>query len=115
MPEVSLTRDEIEDLVINNATKHPKYKEMLLADPKGMVEKQLNNKLPEDLDIKVVEEGPNTVYVRLPYNPQSGEELSDADLEAVAGGKGDATYSCNEAKGGFNTHNEFASGVTVEK
>ena len=45
------------------------------------------------------------MVVVLPHLPQEGDELADADLEAVAGGKsdssesGDPSYTCNNADG----------------
>ena len=110
MATVSLTRSEIEEIVVSNASKHPKYRDALMADAKGVIEKQLNNELPSSLSVKVVQEDANTIYIVLPHAVAEGAELSDADLETVAGGKDD-TYTCNEAIGGFNTRNEFSASV----
>lgn len=106
----ALTRAEIEEIVIENATKHEKYREALLSDPKKTVETQLNNTLPENVSVEVVQETPTKIFIRLPHVVAEGAELSDEDLEQVAGGKDD-TYSCNEAIGGFNTRNEFSASV----
>ena len=113
-----LTRDAIEEIVIGNAAKHPQYREALLKNPKKVIETQLNNKLPDGLNVKVVQETGDTIYLRLPHNISEGAELSDTDLEQVAGGKGGSdssgsTYTCNEAEGGFNTRNEFSSSVSL--
>lgn len=118
MATVSLSREEIEDIVVTNATKHPQYREALLKNPKQVIETQLNNKLPDGLNVKVVEETGDTIYLRLPNVVTEGSELSDTDLEQVAGGKGESdsstnNYNCNEAEGGFNTRNEFSSGSRV--
>jgi len=110
MATEALSREEIEEIVIENAGKHPKYREALLADPKKTVETQLNNTLPENVSVEVVEETPSKIFIRLPHVVQEGAELSDEDLEQVAGGKDD-TYSCNESIGGFNTRNEFSASV----
>ena len=114
----TLTRDEIEEIVINNATKHPEYLAALLKDPKKVVETQLNNKLPEGLEVKVLQETGDTIYLRLPHVITEGSELSDSDLEQVAGGKDDSgssntSYTCNNGVGGFNTRNEFSSEVSL--
>ena len=106
----ALSRAEIEEIVIENATKHEKYREALLADPKKTVETQLNSTLPENVTVEVVQETPSKIYIRLPHVVAEGAELSDEDLEQVAGGKDD-TYSCNESIGGFNTRNEFSASV----
>lgn len=107
----TLTRTEIEEIVIDNAAKHPAYREALLKDPKKVIETQLNNRLPDGLNVKVVQETGDTIFLRLPHSITEGSELSDSDLEQVAGGKGDDTYTCNEAIGGFNTRNEFSASV----
>ena len=110
-----LTRSEIEEIVVNNAVKHPQYREALLKNPKKVIETQLNNKLPDGLNVKVVQETGDTIYLRLPHTITEGSELSDTDLEQVAGGKGESSdsYSCNSAQGGFNTRNEFSSEVSL--
>jgi len=120
MTTVPLTRAEIEEIVVGNALKHPQYRDALLKNPKKVIETQLNNKLPDGLNVKVIEETGDTIYVRLPHQVSEGSELSDADLEQVAGGKGfgsddtqSTTYNCNNARGGFNTRNEFSSEVSL--
>ena len=110
MASEPLTRDEIEEIVMENATKHTKYREALLSDPKKVVEMHLNNTLPENVTVEIVQESPSKIYIRLPHVIADGAELSDEDLEQVAGGKDD-TYSCNESIGGFNTRNEFSASV----
>ena len=110
MATEKLTREEIETIVLENAAKHPQYRDALLADPKKTVETQLNSTLPENVTVEVVQESPSKIYIRLPHTVAEGAELSDDDLEQVAGGKDD-TYSCNESIGGFNTRNEFSASV----
>jgi hypothetical protein len=101
------TRGQLWDKVVEQAQKNPKYYEQLMADPRGLMEKQLGTPIPKSVNIKVLEEAPDTYYIVLPAFAKEGEELSDSDLEKVAGGgtvKGDA--SCNNAQGS-------AIGVTV--
>jgi hypothetical protein len=117
----ALTRGQIQDLLAKFASKNPTYRASLIKNPKAVIEGQLNNKLPGAIKVKTVEETADTIYIVVPYVPQAGKELGDAALEMVAGGKGDNsaqtgnTYDCNTSTGGFNTRNEFAMGVTVQK
>ncbi|MDA0812453.1 MAG: NHLP leader peptide family RiPP precursor [Verrucomicrobia bacterium] len=110
MASESLTREEIESIVLDNAAKHPQYRSALLANPKKTIETQLNSTLPENVSVEVLQETPSKIFIRLPYVVSEGAELSDEDLEQVAGGKDD-TYTCNESIGGFNTRNEFSASV----
>lgn len=106
MPTQTVSRAEIEEVITRNL-KYPEYRALFLKSPKTMIEKQLNNSLPSDLEIKIVEEGPKTLYFVLPYQVASGSELSDADLEQVAGGKND-NFSCNvQGAGVMNTKVSF--------
>ena len=104
-----VTRGEITQLIADFARKDPSYRQALLADPKKVLEAQMQQKIPDNVKVKVVEETPDTVYLIAPYVAAAGE-LSDSDLERVAGGnkKGGSdssgsdksnTYTCNDTKG----------------
>ena len=104
-----ITRGEMTQLMAEWASKDPNYRKALLADPKKVLEAQMQRKIPDNVKVKVVEETPDTVYLIAPYVAQQGE-LSDSDLERVAGGnkKGGSdssgsdnqnTYTCNDTKG----------------
>lgn len=87
------TRGQLWDKVVEQAQKNPKYHAMLMSDPRGLLEKQLGTAIPKTVNIKVLEETPDTYYIVLPAFAKEGAELSDSDLEKVAGGgtvKGDA-------------------------
>jgi hypothetical protein len=86
MPE-NLTRGEIQDLLTKFSKSNPKYREALVKSPKVVLEGQMGGKLPDGVNVKAVEETSNTIYVVVPYVPKPGAELSDNELEAVAGGK----------------------------
>lgn len=93
-----MTRGEVQDLVGKFATENPKYRQALLADPKGIIERQLNTSLGS-VNVKAVADTADTVHVVVPYAPGEGE-LSDADLEKVAGGKQDVDSECDIQGGG---------------
>ena len=101
------TRGQLWDKVVEQAQTNPKYYAQLMADPRSLMEKQLGTPIPKNVNIKVLEEASDTYYIVLPAFAKEGAELSDSDLEKVAGGgtvKGDA--SCDNAQGA-------AIGVTV--
>lgn len=108
MPQVNIwTRGQLWDKIVEQAQKNPKYHQHLMNDPHGLMEKQLGTPIGKNIKIKVLEETHDTYYIVLPAQASDGAELSDADLEKVAGGatvKGNA--SCNNAQGS-------AIGVTV--
>ena len=65
------------------------FRQDLLSDPKEVIEKETGKKIPEGIEIKVIEEEPNSVTIVLPRKPskyETTEELSDGELEKVAGG-----------------------------
>jgi hypothetical protein len=81
-------RRDVELQLIEKAWKEDAFRQALRADPRGAVEKALGGKLPAGLQVKLVEESADTFYLVLPANPDralSGQ-LSDKELEAVAGG-----------------------------
>jgi predicted ATP-dependent serine protease len=104
MMAATWTRGQLWDKIVEQAQKNPKYCEMLKSDPRGLMEKQLGTAIPETVNIKVLEETADTYYIVLPAFAKEGGELSDADLEKVAGGgtvKGDAT--CTGGHGSIGT------------
>ena len=88
----TMTRGRIQDLLGAFARESPRYREALINDPKSVVEHQLNTSLGA-LTVKVLVETADTMYVVIPHLATQGP-LTDADLEHVAGGKGDINASC---------------------
>jgi hypothetical protein len=82
----TMTRGEIQDLLGKLASENPEYRAALLSNPKQAIEKQLNMSLGA-LTVTVVADTADTVHVIIPKAAADGE-LSDADLEHVAGGTG---------------------------
>jgi hypothetical protein len=80
------TRRDLETLLIEKCWKDPEFKKQVLSDPKGMLERHTGQKLPAQVKIFVHEEDANTLHLSIPPAPGNLGELSDADLEQVAGG-----------------------------
>ena len=106
---ITMTRGQLHDLLARFAVENPKYREALINDPKMVVEKQLGQDLGK-LQVKSVIETPDTMYVVVPYVQREGE-LSDADLENVAGGMLNNLAAKCEIKGGLNL---LSSNVAIE-
>jgi hypothetical protein len=109
-PDKPKTRKEFEAMIVANAWKDPRYQRRLLADPKGVVQSELEKMykgaaLPPGMNVYVHEEGPNDVHLVLPRNPQdfTPQELSDDDLDQVAGGTGIGVVVAAVVAGVVNT------------
>ena len=89
----NMTRGEVQDLVAKFSAENPSYRAALLKDPKGIIEKQLNTNLGS-VRVQAVADTSDTIHVVVPYLAKEGE-LSDSDLEKVAGGKQDITANCS--------------------
>jgi hypothetical protein len=84
--------------IARRAVQDPAFRAALLADPKGTVERELGQPLPDSLVIEVVQESVGKMYLVLPLavaeaesgipfgGSSRGGELDDAALEQVAGG-----------------------------
>jgi hypothetical protein len=81
------SRREMEARLIDRAWKDEAFRRALIEDPKGTIQRELAVKIPERVSLTVLEETPTNRYLVLPPAPsQAGGVLSDAELEAVAGG-----------------------------
>jgi hypothetical protein len=80
-------RAEWERRLAQKSLEDENFRQRLLDDPKGTLEQELGGALPEGLEVRVVEESSDTIYLVLPSASAGGEggSLSDQDLEAAAG------------------------------
>jgi hypothetical protein len=81
-----LQRKQIEAMLIARCWEDEKFRKKLLADPRGTVAEAFGFELPASVTVKVQEESPNALVLSLPAKPGPAGELSDVELEQVAGG-----------------------------
>lgn len=55
------------------------FREALLADPRGTLEREFGAVLPEGLTVKVHEESANTIHLVIPGSSVDGDDLDDLD------------------------------------
>lgn len=80
------TRRQLETALVEKCWKDPEFKKEMVSDPKGMFERHTGRKLPEQVKIFIHEEDANTLHLSIPPAPSNLRQLSDEDLERVAGG-----------------------------
>ena len=83
-----MSRQDIESHIINRATADAEFRASLIADPRAALEQEIGLSVPADFTLTVIEETANSMSLVLP--PAQGE-LSDMELEGVAGGKGESS------------------------
>jgi hypothetical protein len=92
------SRAEIERTLVQRSMEDESFRQRLLDDPKAAVEQELATQLPEGVEVRVVQESQQTIYLVLPSASPlgEGEGLSDQELDAVAGGGSvwDDTCTC---------------------
>ena len=86
------SRADVERKLIQKSLQDEDFRQKLLAEPKGTLEQELGTQLPEGVEVRVMEESADTIDLVRPGNasPPEGQssEISDQELEAVAGGDG---------------------------
>ena len=83
------SRAKLERRLIQRSLQDEDFRQQLLSEPKAIIEREIGTQLPERVRVVALEESADTIYLVLPSaSPLVGEggELSDRDLEAVAGG-----------------------------
>ena len=78
------SREDIEQDLAERA-QDPDFRERLLADPVSVLSETYGMSIPADIKVTVHEENANNIHFVLPMPENS--ELSDDELDAVAGGR----------------------------
>jgi hypothetical protein len=86
MAEGQRTRESVENELAVKAFQDPAFMEALRASPREVIAKEYGLNIPPNVKVELIEESPTKLYLRLPPNPND-LELTDEQLEAVAGGE----------------------------
>lgn len=83
------TENESQRRIVEKAMRDPAFRSELVASPKQTIERELGMTLPADIQVIVIEEQEHQVHIVLPPAPfQAEHELSDDELQSLAGGHG---------------------------
>ena len=83
---MAMSRQEMDALIVQRAWKDDAFRTEFVGDPKGTIEKYSGQKLPADLKVVALAEDDKTIHFVIPPKPANADQLSDEDLEKVAGG-----------------------------
>jgi hypothetical protein len=92
----------MERRIVQRSIEDDAFRQRLIEDPKGALEQELGARLPKELRVVTVEETQDTIYLVIPGTPMAGREeleLSDQELESVAGGLASWNEYCGGATG----------------
>jgi hypothetical protein len=94
-------RKQFEQQLIEKAMKDTSFRQKLVDNPKEVIEAEFGRKIPESIQVNVLEEDAQTVYLILPKDSSrnSEMELTEAELSAVAGGEAWSIYECASLEG----------------
>ena len=81
-----LTREQISTAIAEKAWKDEAFHAAVLTNANQVYKEFMGQPVPEGVTIRVVEDTLSLVHFVLPQKPANANELSDAELEAVAGG-----------------------------
>ncbi len=76
------TATEMKDRILSKAEEDGDFRARLIADPKTAISAEIGAAIPDGFDVAVHEDSATTAHLVLPPSPA----LTDAELEAVAGG-----------------------------
>ena len=76
------TFEDFNNYVRNKAVEDEEFRSRLLADPRAVIEEELDLSIPDGLDIRVHEDTATTSHFVIPPSAKLAEE----DMRAVAGG-----------------------------
>ena len=82
----------IKQQVLARAIKDAAFRQELLSAPKAVLAREYHVQMAESVTMRVLEDTPTLHNIVLPPLEVEMQELSDADLEAVAGGSGTDVY-----------------------
>ena len=85
-PPPTVTRRDSKTALIEKCWKDADFKKRVVSDPKGMLEHRIGQKFPAQVKIFIHEEDANTLHFSIPAPPANVSELSEDQLEKVAGG-----------------------------
>jgi hypothetical protein len=103
------SRRAAEDMLIAKASRDEAFRKQLIENPRGAIASALGIRVPADVTVEVLEETPRTLYLVLPVTIHAAEELSEKDLELVAGGVGsEADDAWGKVKGFFGSDGGLA-------
>jgi hypothetical protein len=84
MEDKLLSNLEINQLIAKKASENEEFKLALLNDPKAAIEKEFKVTFPEDIKVEVHVESSKVLHLIIPA--ANTDELTDDQLEDVAGG-----------------------------
>lgn len=79
------TRSELDALIAERLAADPDFRAKLLDDPRAVVSEVVGVQLPSGINVTIHEETLTDLHIVVPAQP-SGDDLSDDQLELVAGG-----------------------------
>jgi|GEM_PF-1001340 len=74
------------ETIIARAWEDPEFKASFMADPRGVLKSEFGYEYPDSISLRVVEETAEERCIVLPFNQGTEAELSESELETVAGG-----------------------------
>jgi Nitrile hydratase, alpha chain len=89
--DIIVSRKDVREALVRTALKDEFFRDSLVANPKLAVERALGTELPEDMEVVVLQDADDKMFIVLPMQlPFETGDLSDAELEKIAGGFLDA-------------------------